>query len=131
MRGSGLRNPILADFDDVIEQHHHLGDIERAAAGAADRVGGQVVGDAAGPEFGLDALQRLDHFRPQVARQQRQHLAPANLGAERQRFRREQLIERLDIDLGALEFRPGIFQVIGGVGAPDDVGGQPAFGLEP
>ena len=35
------------------------------------------------------------------------------------------------IDLGALEFRPGILVVIGGVGAPDDIGGQPALALEP
>ena len=40
------------------------------------------------------------------------------------------MIEGLDIDLGALELRPGIFQMIGGVGAADDVDGQAALFLE-
>ena len=65
----GLRKPDLGRFDDMIEQHHHLGDIERPAAGAADRVVGKVVGDASGLEPRLDAPERLDHFGPQVARQ--------------------------------------------------------------
>ena len=37
---------------------------------------------------------------------------------------------RLDIDLGALEFCPGIFQMIGRVDAPNDIGRQATFGLE-
>ncbi len=79
----------------------------------------------------LDALQRLDHLGAQIALKQRQHLAAAHFGAERARFLREQMIERVDVDLGALELGPGVFQMIGGVGAPDDVDGQAALGLEP
>ena len=79
----------------------------------------------------LHALERLDHFGPQIARQQRQHVLAANLGAQRQRFGREQFVEGFDVDFGALELRPGVFQMVGGVGAPDDVGGQPALGLIP
>jgi hypothetical protein len=52
------------------------------------------------------------------------------LRAQRQRFRREQLIERLDVDFGALEFRPGIFPMVARIGAPDDIGRQTAFGLK-
>ena len=82
----------------------------------------------------LDSIhtrERLDHFRPQIAREQRQYILAADLRAQRHRFRGEQPIEGLDIDFGALEFRPGVFQMIGGVGAPDDVGGQSALGLIP
>ncbi len=79
----------------------------------------------------LYAAQRLDHFGPQIARQQRQHVLAAHLGAQRQRFRREQLVEGLDIQFGALELGPGILVMIDGVGAPDDVGRQPALALEP
>ena len=96
---------------------------------AADGVGGKVVGDAAGLEPHLHALERLDHFGPQIARQQRQHVLAANRRAQCQRFGREQFVEGFDVDFGALEFGPGVFQMIGGVGAPDDVGGQPALGL--
>ena len=79
----------------------------------------------------LIRLQRLDHFGPQIALQERQHVAAAHLGAERQRLRGKELVEGLDVDFGAFEFRPGVFQMIGGVGAADDVGGQSALGLEP
>jgi hypothetical protein len=43
----------------------------------------------------------------------------------------EQLVEAVNIDLGALEFRPGVFEVIGGVGAADDVDGNAALALKP
>ena len=79
----------------------------------------------------LDAPQRLDHLGPQISRQQRQDVLAADLRAQRQRFGGEQPVEGLNVDLGALEFRPGIFVVIVGVGAPDDIGGQPALALEP
>ena len=55
----------------------------------------------------------LDHLGPQIPRQQRQDVLAANLGAERQRFRGEQLIEGFDVHLGALEFRPGILVMVG------------------
>ncbi len=97
---------------------------------AADGVGRKVVGDAAGLEPGLHALQRLDHFRAQVAGKKGQNVLAANLCAQRQRFDREQFVEGFDIDLGAFELRPGVFQMVGGVGAPDDIGRQPALGLE-
>ncbi len=42
-------------------------------------------------------------------------LLTADLRAQLQRFRREQFIECLDIDFGALELRPGIFPVVVGV----------------
>ena len=105
----------------MVEQRHHLGDIERASAVAADGVRWQIVGDAARLEFRLDALQRLDHFRAQVAGEQRQHVLAADLGAERLRFRREQRIECVDADLGAFELGPGVVEMVGGVGAADDV----------
>ena len=79
---------------------------------APDRVGGKVVGDAAGLEARLDAAQRLDHFGTQIARQQRQHVLAAHFGAQRQQFRREQLVERLDIQFGPLELGPGILVMI-------------------
>src|SRR3954462_7749553 len=41
------------------------------------------------------------------------------------------MIERVDVDLGALELGPCVFQMIGGVGAPDDVDGQATLCLEP
>ena len=56
---------------------------------------------------------------------------PRTSAPSARRFGGEQLVEGLDIDLGALEFRPGVFQMIGGVGAADDVGGQAALALEP
>jgi len=38
-------------------------------------------------------------------------------------------LDSLDIRTSStLEFRPGVFQMIGGVGAPDDVGRQSALG---
>ena len=120
----------MAEFDHVIEQHHHLGDVERPAAGAADRIGGKVVGDTAGLECGLDAPERLDHFRPQIAGQQRQYVLAADFSPQRQQLRRKQPVEGLDIHLGPFEFRPGVLQMIGCVGAADDVGGQAALGLE-
>ena len=73
--------------------------------------------------FGLDALERLDHFGTQIALQQGQHVLAAHLGAERAGFGREQRVEGIDIDLGALEFRPGVLEMIGGIGAADDVDG--------
>ncbi len=75
--------------------------------------------------------QRFHHLGPQIARQQRQHVLAPDLRAERARFGREQFVEGVDVDFGALEFRPGVFQMIGGVGAADDVGRQPALALEP
>jgi hypothetical protein len=41
------------------------------------------------------------------------------------------LIERLDVQFCTLESRPGIFQMIGRIGAANDIGGQAPFGLEP
>ena len=38
-------------------------------AGAADRIGWKVVGDATGLEFGLDPTERFDHFGAEVAGQ--------------------------------------------------------------
>jgi hypothetical protein len=70
-------------------------------------------------------------FRPQIAREQRQHVLAANFGAQHPGLGREQLVEGVDVDLCALELRPCVFEVVGSVGAPDDVGGQPALGLEP
>ena len=55
--------------------------------------------------------------------QQRQDVLASNLRAERERFGREQLIEGFKIHFRALEFRPGIFQMIARVGAPDNIGG--------
>src|SRR2546423_3415568 len=51
--------------------------------------------------------------------------------AERKRFRGEQCVEGVDVDLGALEFRPGVFQMVGSIGAPDDIDGQATLCLEP
>ena len=130
MRGSGFLKPIFAELDDVVEQRHHVGDVERAPARAADRVGGQIVGDAAGLERRLDAPERLHHLRPQIAGEQGQHLPASHLGAKRTRFCGEQGIERVNVHFRTLEFRPGVFQVIGGVGAPDNAGRQPALGFE-
>jgi len=66
--GIGLAQPDFGGLDDVIEQRHHFRDVKRSAAVTPDRVGGKVVGDAAGLEPGLHPRQRLDHFGPQVAR---------------------------------------------------------------
>jgi hypothetical protein len=41
------------------------------------------------------------------------------------------LIERFKVDFAALEFCPGVFPMIVGVGAPDNIGGQAALYLEP
>ncbi len=79
----------------------------------------------------LMRFERLDHLGTQIALKQRQHVAAAHLRAERARFLGEQLVEGVDIDLGPLELGPGVFQMIGGVGAPDDVDGQTALGLVP
>ncbi len=130
MRGSGFLKPILAELDDVIEQCHHFGDVERSAAAASDRVGGKIIGDAAGLEPRLHKSQSLNHLGAQIARQQRQDVLASNLRAQRQRFRREQPVEGLDVHFGAFEFCPGILPMVGGVGAPDNIGGQPAFVLE-
>ena len=107
----------------MIEQRHHLRDVKRSAAPASDRVGGQVIGDAPGLELCPDAPERLDHLGPQVARQQRQDVLAPDLGAERERFSREQLVKGFEVHFGALEFRPGILPMIVGIGAPDDIGG--------
>jgi hypothetical protein len=74
---------------------------------------------------------RLLVMQPQIADEQRQHLPPPDLGAaERERLLGEQPIEGLDIDLRALESGPGVLQMIGGVGAADDVDGEAALTLE-
>jgi hypothetical protein len=41
------------------------------------------------------------------------------------------LIERRDVHFRPLESRPGIFQMIGRIGAANDIGRQSAFGLKP
>jgi hypothetical protein len=102
----------------------------RNRAGAAHGIGRQVVGDAAGAEAAPDLAQRRDHGGADVAGEQRQHVAAAHLGAERAGLLGKQSVERVDVDLGALEFRPSILQVIGRVGAADDVGRQAALALE-
>ncbi len=71
----------------------------------------------------LMPLERFHHLRPQIPRKQRQYVLASNFRAERPRFRREQPVEGFDVDFGPLEFRPGILQMIGGIGAPDDIGG--------
>ena len=125
----GLAQADPGRLDDMIEQRHHLGDIERPLALPIALAGRLLVMQ---PVLNrLDAPERLDHLGPQVSRQQRQHVLAADLGAERQRFGGEQPVEGFDIHFGALEFRPGILPMIGGIGAPDDIGGQPALALEP
>src|SRR5581483_12224814 len=71
-----------------------------------------------------------DHFGPQVAGKQRQDILAPDLGAQRERFLRKQSVEGLDVHLGAFELRPGILEMVDGVGASNDIGGQAAFGLE-
>src|SRR2546421_8726223 len=115
----------------MIEQRHHLGDVERSSAEASDTAGRKIMRHAPGLELGPDNLQLFDHLRPKISCEQRQNLFASNLRTERQRFGREQLIECFKVDLGALEFRPGILQMIGGISAPNDIKGQPAFALKP
>jgi len=45
------------------------------------------------------------------------------------RFRGEGLVETVEIELGALEFGPGIVQMIGAVDPPDQIGRQALLAL--
>jgi hypothetical protein len=88
---------------------HDLSNIKRSASAAADAVGRKIVGDAAGLEFRLYPPQCLDHFGPEVPRQQRQHVAASYLNAERARFGGKQLVKGFGIDFRSLEFGPCVF----------------------
>ena len=115
----------------MIKQRHHLRDINGAATEAADAVGGQIVGDAAGLAVLFHAAQRLDHFGTRIASQKRHDIAAPHFSAQRQGFGGEEVVERLKIDLGAFKLRPRILEMIGRVGAADDVHRQAARRLEP
>ena len=127
----GLAQADLGGFDDMVEQRHHFGDVERAAAVLPIALAGRLL--VMQPVLNL-ALTRVSASTISGRRSPDSSgntSRPRTSAPSAQQFRGEQLIEGLDVDLGALEFRPGVFEMIGGIGAPDDIGGQPALGLEP
>src|SRR6202041_39170 len=63
----GFAKADLCRLDDMVEQRHHLSDVKRSAAEAADTVGWEVVGDTAGLEFQFYALESLHHLGSQVS----------------------------------------------------------------
>ena len=81
---------------DHVEQRHDPGRARGASLGAG-HAGAvalrHVVGDAADPEVLLAQLQRLDHPRPHVAGQERQHVGAAHGMPERGRLFEELQVE--------------------------------------
>ena len=78
----------------------------------------------------MDTLQRLDHLRPHLARQQRQDVLAPHVVTHGLAFLGEQPVERVMINLGALELGPGVFEVVRGVDLADEVERKPPLALE-
>jgi hypothetical protein len=73
---------------------------------------------------------RLDHGRPHVTGQQRQHVTTTHVTTQRAGLSGELLVELVDPDRAPLEARPGVVVGVGGVDRTDETGRQAALGLE-
>src|SRR5579871_5544620 len=110
-------NTDLGRLDHRVELFHDLTRIEAACPGGRRAVCGarrHIVGDAPGFQtVSLDPVQCGNHFRPEVACEKSDHVAPRHVVAESLCFRGESRVERGNIEFCPLEPRPGIVLMIG------------------
>src|ERR1041384_1624827 len=93
---------------------------------------GRVLGVEPGLNFGFPSFSAAIISRPRPPRRgRRAPRARAPAGAAPPRLGGEQFVERVEVDLGALELRPGVLEMVRRIGAADDVDGQTALGFEP